>query len=167
MATYFMREDFEAIGRRAGVREVAFEDAWMLFSDYEGSAAQFFKEHKEDRPHWYAANEVTDHAALYSLDEQAKYFREHGEAATRELLASFELKLGQVKPKPKAEVTGSNNPYADDFKGTPEEREARIASLIKSGGPLAASLARSAGKTLTGQKIVPGQRFIDPRAAMK
>jgi hypothetical protein len=153
MATYFMREDFEAIGRRAGVREVAFEDAWMLFSDYEGSAGQFFKDHKEDRPHWYAANEVSDHAALYSIDEQAKYVREHGEAAARELLASFELKLGQVKHKPKEAGDGSTNPYSEKFAGTPEQREARIASLIKSSAGLATQLARSAGKTITNQPL--------------
>jgi hypothetical protein len=63
------------------------------------------------------------------------------------------MKLGQVRQAPKAEVTGSTNPYSDEFKGTPEQREARIQALIKSSATLAAQLAKAAGKTITNQPL--------------
>jgi hypothetical protein len=55
---------------------------------------------------------------------------------------------------------GETNPFSPKFKGTPEEKTARIASLIKTdGGKFAARIAKAAGVTLTGQPIqAVGQR---------
>lgn len=159
MSAYLLEDDFRAIGLSMGVREVALGDAWQLFASFDGSARDFFKEHKTDKGHWFdaPAADTVEHAAFHSLAEQGKYLTERGEAATRELLATEGLKLGQVKPPAKVDADKlSNNPYADNFKGTPAEKNARIASLIKSGGTsLAASLARAAGKTITGENLLP------------
>jgi hypothetical protein len=136
-----------------------------IIDSYSGDGAfiEHIRQSKIDRPQCFnavAADTSGDHAAFYSLTAQAAHVREHGEAATRALLADAGLKLGQLlkeQAKDSADtIKGANNPYSDSFKGTPAEREARIASLIKSGGAkLAASLAASAGKTLTNQPLFP------------
>jgi hypothetical protein len=162
MSIFMLRDDFVAIGLGMGFREVAAEDAWLLYAEYEGTARDFFREHKEDRPHWFAAPAAasnSEHPVFYSVDEQVVYHREHGEAELRELLAKSGLKPGQVKPGAKegtADIKGANNPYSDEFlkSHTPAERDARITSLIKSGGTaLAASIARAAGKNVMNQKL--------------
>lgn len=161
MSVFMLQDDFLAIGLSAGLREVAGEDAWLQFADYKGTARDFFKERKEDRPHWFnaPAADTVEHAAFHSLAEQGKYLTEHGEAATRELLATEGLKLGQVKAPAKVDaekIPGANNPYHQNFKGSEIERNARIASLIKSGGTsLASSLARAANRTIDNKPLQP------------
>lgn len=174
MSVFMLFDDFQAIGLSMGMREVAMQDAWAQFAVYDGTARDFFKEKREDKPHWYAAPaaDSVGHTAFYSLAAQGAYAKEHGVDATRELLATEGLKLGQVKAPAKADpadaIKGAENPYSDAFKGTPAERDARISSLLKSGGSrLVASLAKSAGKTVTNQPLQPvgAARFAAEREA--
>jgi hypothetical protein len=52
------------------------------------------------------------------------------------------------------EMKGRNNPYSDNFDGTEEQRQARIASLLRtSGSKFVSSLAKSAGKTIANQPL--------------
>jgi hypothetical protein len=160
MSVFMLQDDFEAIGLSKGMREVAFEDAWARFATYDGSAREFFEAMKTECPHYFNAAADTEHAALYSLSAQGAHVKEHGEAATRALLAAEGLKLGQIKPvKVDAadRVKGSSNPYSPEFRGTEKEREARIAGLInnREGTKLAASLARAQNKSITGQPLQP------------
>jgi hypothetical protein len=165
MSVFMLQTDFRAIGlaRKPPIREVALEDAWMRFATYDGSATEFFDESERERPHQFVAPafDTTEHAAFYSLSAQSAYVKEHGESATRALLATEGLAPGRVKPQPKLDaadkVPGTTNPYSDQFKGTEAEREARIASLInnREGTRLAAQLAKAAGKSITGQPLQP------------
>jgi hypothetical protein len=161
MSVFMQQDDFEAIGLSKGMREVAFEDAWARFATYDGSAREFFEAMKTECPHYFnaPAADTTEHAAFHSLSAQGAYVREHGEAATRALLATEGLTLGRIKPQAKVDAAdkfkGSSNPYADNFAGSPAEREARIAALInnRDGTRLAAQLAKAAGKSITGQPL--------------
>jgi hypothetical protein len=94
----------------------------------------------------------------------ARPAREHGVAELTEVLRAEGLRPWFVRKSepvdPAEKVKGANNPYDDafQFKETPAEKEAerqkRMASLIKQGGTrLAASLARAAGKSITGQPL--------------
>jgi hypothetical protein len=165
MGVYMIEDDFRAIGLSMGLREVAAQDAWLQFATFDGSAREFFTARKEDKPHWFAtqAADTVEHTAFYSVEAQAAYCKEHGEAATRELLATEGLKLGQIKAAKVEDadsIPGARNPYSDQFRGTEAEREARITSIIRHGGArLATSLALSAGKTITNQPLrTTGQR---------
>lgn len=159
MSVFNTFEDFEAFGIRDGHLQSALQDAWLDYSQSgDISMREFFKARKETHPHRYktfvADTNNVGHAAIFSLAAQGAFLREHGEAATVELLKTQGLKLGQVKPAPKADATtGSNNPYSSEFKGTEAQREARIQSLIKSSATLAGQLAKAAGKTLTNQPL--------------
>ena len=156
MSVYMIEDDFRAIGLSMGMREVAMQDAWLQFATFDGSAREFFAARKQDKPHWFAAPaaDTVEHAVFYSLSAQGAYVRERGEAALRELLKTEGLSPGKIKATPKADATtGENNPYSDTFRGTPEQREARIASLIKSSATLAGQLAKAAGKTITNQPL--------------
>lgn len=160
MGVYMTEDDFAAImlSPPNPMREIVLRDASARFKlpKYDNtSAGDFKKEMLTECSHYFQAPvaDTVEHAAFYSLSAQGAYVREHGEAATRELLKTEGLKLGQVKPAPKAEVTGSNNPYSPEFKGTEAQREARIQSLIKSSATLATQLAKAAGKTLTNQPL--------------
>jgi hypothetical protein len=158
-----LREDFDAIGLSMGMREVALDDAWARFATYDGSAREFFAKMKTECPHYFTAPkaDTVEHAAFYSLGAQADFVREHGEKATAHLLATENLKLGQVKPPAKVDnaekFKGATNPYSDQFKGTKAERERQIAALInnRSGTGLAKQLAKAAGKTIAGQPLRP------------
>jgi hypothetical protein len=165
MGVYMIEDDFRAIGISMGVREIALGDAWLQFASYDGSARDFFSERRSssdpetNKAHWFAAPaaDTVEHAAFYSLSAQGAYVREHGEAATRELLATEGLTLGKIKPA-KADdpegITGTKNPYSEKFVGSEAERQARITSIIKQGGTkLAASLAKSAGKTIDNKPL--------------
>jgi hypothetical protein len=158
MSLWAQRDDFEAFAKLQGhvMSQTALDDAWEDFTKFKGGMVDFHADRKTRCPHRYTQPKpepLTDHAALYSLAEQAAYVKEHGEAATRELLANFGVKLGELKPKRPVEIAGSNNPYSDDFKGTEEERQARIRSLLASGTRLPTSLAKAAGKSITGQPL--------------
>jgi len=151
--------DIRAIALARGLREVALGDVIRQFPD-DGitSLAEWLESVRAEKPHWFAV--VTDgtenEAVLTSLSAQGTYVREHGEAAARELLARNGLKLGEIKAPTKDEPPkGANNPFdLKAWRGTPAEREARIASIIKSGGTrFAASLAKSAGVSITGQPL--------------
>lgn len=159
MSVFMIEDDFRAIGLSMGVREVALGDAWLQFASFDGSARDFFTARKPDKGHWFdaPAADTVEHAAFHSLAEQGKYLTEHGEAATVALLKTEGLKLGQVKPPAKEDaekIPGANNPYHQNFKGSEIERNARIASLIKSGGTsLASSLARAANRTIDNKPL--------------
>jgi hypothetical protein len=164
MSVFMLPQDFRALAlsRKPPVREIAISDAWDRFALFDGTVTEFLDESEKERPHWFAApgTDTTEHAALYSLSEQAAYLKANGEGATRALLAAEGLKLGQIKPvKVDAadSVKGSSNPYSPEFRGTEKEREARIASLInnREGTKLAASLARAQNKSITGQPLQP------------
>jgi hypothetical protein len=164
--------DFQAVAIQAGHLQAAIYDAWQDFNSFDGPMIDFFKARKETHPHRYhsfvPAADSAEVAATTSLAGQAAHVKEFGADATRELLASFGMKLGQIRAPAKADpAKGENNPYSPEFKGTPEQREARIQSLIKSSATLAASLAKSCGCTITGQKIVAGKPFVDPRASRR
>jgi hypothetical protein len=135
------------------------------------------------RPHWLVPAEVVDAQddvwTSGNLEKQGQRWKEiravfqpgrEGDAlatkALREEAALFGTVPGSTKPGVKpgekavedvpTKIPGANNPYSDAFRGTPAEKTARIASLIKSGGTkLAASLARAAGKTVTGEPLMP------------
>jgi hypothetical protein len=158
-------DDIKALALAAGIREVAMQDVLLQFpNDGAQSFAAWLASVKAERPHWFDI--VTDgtEAALFSLKAQGEHVKANGEAATRELLAKHGLKLGQVKsPATDDDTTikGAANPFSKAYRGPPDEREARIASIIKSGGTrLAASLAKSAGVSITGQPLqtVEGRR---------
>jgi hypothetical protein len=161
MSVFMLRPDFDGIMLRHGIREVALDDAWMVYGDYEGTASEFAKAQQTERPHWFAVPvaESSDEKCLFSVEEQSRYARANGEAALLSLLKANGLSPGRVLPPVKSDpadaIRGANNPYADNFKGTPAEREAAIARLInnRNGTGLATQLARAAGKTLTGQKL--------------
>jgi hypothetical protein len=129
-----------------------------IVDSFDGATSfiEHIQKSKIDRPHCFSAEPVEqpkNHPATTNLTAQAAYFKEHGEAATLALLSDAGLKLGQIKPAAKddGEMAASNNPYSDGFKG---DREARIASIIKSGGTrLASSLAKSAGKTIDNKPL--------------
>ncbi len=153
-------EDMRALARIEGVREVALPDCVMNYADNEPFVT-YLRRIKPEKPHWFAAPvaDTPDEAALYKVEAQAQYAREHGAAALISLLSSNGLSPGKVLPPVKSDpadaIKGANNPYSDNFKGTPAEREAKIAALInnRNGTALATQLARAAGKTLTGQKL--------------
>jgi hypothetical protein len=161
MSTFNLFEDFEAFGIREGHLQSALQDAWMDYSACgDISMREFFAERRKTHPHRYNTFTPTDdnpeHAAFFSLAAQGAYLREHGEAATRELLASQGMKLGQVRPPAKVDaetIKGSTNPYSPQWKGTEAQREARIASLINSGTSLASSLARAANRTIDNKPL--------------
>jgi hypothetical protein len=151
-------EDMRALARAEGVREVALGDCVMGYDDTE-PFVRYLRRVKPDKPHWYAvpAVDTPDEAALHSVDAQVRYVKAHSEAELISLLASNGLKPSQTKAPAKVDaekIPGATNPYSDQWRGTEEQRNARITSLIKSGGTaLAASLARSAGKTIMNQKL--------------
>jgi hypothetical protein len=149
--------DKKALALAAGLREVAFADFNSQFPDDDSiSVGEFLAGVKAEKPHWFAPPIERAELALSSLKEQGELIREIGEAAASEVLAQHGLKIGQIKPPAKAEekIKGEGNPYAKNFKGTPAEREAKIASIIRSAGTkFAASLAKSAGVTISGQPL--------------
>jgi hypothetical protein len=159
MGLYLTRDDFEAIGRQFGANELAADDAWMDFATFDGSAREFYAARKVSHPHRFTsfapADESAEHACLFSLAEQGKFLREHGQPALEELLRSQSLRLGQVKPKPVAEFTESTNPYSDQCKLSPEAKEKAISLLIRTQPTKAASLSRSVGRTIDGKPLRP------------
>jgi hypothetical protein len=160
MSVYNLYEDFEAFAIREGHLQSALQDAWQDYSQSgDISMSAFLKARRETHPHRYQTFQPdvgnVDHAALYSLAAQSAYLREHGENATREFLASQGLKLGQIKPTPKDEITDSTNPYSDKCKLSAAEKEKKISALVRGNAKLATSLAKSAGKTITGQPLMP------------
>jgi hypothetical protein len=149
--------DFEAICLAAGMKKSAIVDALAQFPDDETPVTQWLPAQRAEKPHWFEQAADNKAPELYSLKAQAAHVIANGEAATRALMAANGMQLGQVKPAAKEDaetVTGARNPYSDKFHGTQAERQARIASLIKSGGTkLAASLAKSAGKKIDGSPL--------------
>jgi hypothetical protein len=89
-----------------------------------------------------------------------------GETRAKEILKTWDCdwvrmlpgkRPGYAEKKEPTAPQSSSNPYSDNFKGTPEERQQKIGSLISQGiGPnsLAAKLAASAGCSITGAKLV-------------
>ena len=164
MGVYNSIDDFEAFMLSAPnpMREIVLKDAWPRFKlpKYDDTSMRDFKkEMLTECPHYFAAPaaDTVEHTAFYSLAAQAAHVKEFGEAATAELLRTEGLTLGRIKPA-KADsaenIPGAKNPYSDQFKGTEEQRQARISSLIKQGGTkLAASLARSSNKTIDGRPL--------------
>ena len=154
-----LEADIRAIALARGLREVALGDVIRQYPGEEViSLTEWLASVKPDKPHWFSiqTDGSENEAALSSLSAQGNYVRQHGREAAEELLARHGLKLGQIKAPTKEEPPkGANNPYdLKNFKGTPAERRARIASIIKSGGSrFAASLARSAGVSITGQPL--------------
>lgn len=159
MGLYLTRDDFEAIGRQFGANELAADDAWMDFATFDGSAREFYAARKVTHPHRFTsfapADDSAEHLAFTSLSGQAAHVKEFGEAATRELMASQGMKLGQIRAPAKNEITESTNPWSDQCKLSPDAREKAISLLIRTQPTKAASLARSAGKQITGQPLMP------------
>ena len=123
------------------------------------SIREYHEAKRDSRPHWYgevSSSPIDD--VLTNLTAQGAWVREVGIHAAADVLKRHGLRPGQVftvsAADKKAAQVGENNPYANNFRGTEEQRQARIASLIKSGGTkLATSLAASAGKTITGAPL--------------
>ena len=116
------------------------------------------KEVRPDAGHWWgAASEKieADNPVLTSITAQAAYAREHGEEATRQMLAENGLKLGQVrKAAPKDYSAKGANPYAPAAPGKEAARMDAIIALLKSASPtLINGLAKSAGCTIDGKKL--------------
>jgi hypothetical protein len=163
MSVFLLNDDFEMIADQMGVLPIPSlrEDAWNQFVHFNGSVSDFFKARKQDKPHWFAAPAVesAEHKILFSVEEQNNYAREHGVEEVRKILAAENLKIGQTKPAPKEEITESTNPYSDAFVGTAEQKEAALSKLLRTQPTLAASLAKSQGKQVTGQLL----RTVDQR----
>jgi hypothetical protein len=165
MAYWVLRDDFDAAARRHEHLDAALDDAWADFATFNGSMEQFFVARKKTHPHRYKVEAVDTTAApeLYNVDAQVRHARANGEDATRVLLASHGLKLGQVL-KAKSEgnnLTESTNPFSDRFKGTAAEKSAAIGRLLtsKGGSKLVRDLAAAGGKTIDGLPLRPvGQR---------
>ena len=162
MSVFMTEDDFAAICLAdPDFREVALDDAWRRFATYKGSVRDFLKEAKTSTdlgvaaPHWWgaASSKVeVDDPVLTSITAQAAYAREHGEEATRLLLAENDLKLGQVR-KPAPKDYSKSNPYAPN-PGNPAARMDAIIALLKSGSPtLINSLAKSQNCTIDGKPL--------------
>jgi len=162
MSVFMTPDDFNAICLSdPDFREVALDDAWTRFATYKGSVRDFLKEVRPDAGHWWgAASEKieADNPVLTSITAQAAYAREHGEEATRQMLAENGLKLGQVrKAAPKDYSAKGANPYAPAAPGKEAARMDAIIALLKSGSPtLINGLAKSAGCTIDGKKLARG-----------
>lgn len=156
-------DDFNAITLGLGMREVVVEsgdpmrkyDAEALSGE---SVREFFKRTAAEIPHYYSAPEpdTADEAALYSVDAQCRYAKANGDAALLGLLKSNGLTPGKVLPPIKedpAKAKGEANPWSPKFKGTEAERAAKLASIMRQGTKFAASMAKAAGKTITGADL--------------
>jgi hypothetical protein len=151
-------KDFEAIALALGLRKSALQDAMAQYPDDGAtSVSEWLPKMRSERPHWFELQTDGTEAALYSLKDQGAYIRQHGEGAAAELLAANGLKIGQIKqaPKPDAEtIKGADNPYSDQSRLTPEERQKKIASMIRSMPTSAiASIAKAAGKKIDGTPL--------------
>jgi hypothetical protein len=130
------------------------------------------------RPHWEIPATVVDAAddtwTSGDLTKQGKRWRElkaflgsdaAADKAMAEEAAHYGVKPGTtqkgVKPgsvddtgKKSAPSAGlSSNPWSDKFNGNEAARAAKMASIIRSGTKFAASMAASAGKTITGAPL--------------
>jgi len=159
-------EDFIALGlsRQPPLREVAADDAWLAFRDYEhvhgydASATTFYKEHLETSPHWFVQpqGEHTDEPEwLFNIDAQARAYKAEPEIV-RIGLADRGLRIGQIlkRPQSNGKIEDSTNPWSDKFKGDAAARQARVVSIIKGlGAGTASKLAAAQNKTLTGEPL--------------
>jgi hypothetical protein len=152
-------EDMYALALADGAREVAIRDLIAGYDDREPFVT-YLKRIKPEKPHcWSApAAETVEEAALYNLDAQGEYLKKHGLEATRSLLTTEGLRIGQIKPSIKvdpAKIPGETNPWSPNFKCKNEaERQARIESIIRGlGAKAAAGMAAACGKTLTGRPL--------------
>lgn len=147
--------DFKTICIGAGIRKEALPDAWLAYEEAgnDKPVTEWIEAARKPSPHWFAAITDGTERALFGLAAQGEYVREHGEAAARKFLAGHGLKLGEIKRPPKdepAKTKGTDNPWSDACKLSPADREAKMASIIRQGTKFAASMAASAGKTITG-----------------
>lgn len=147
--------DIRSLALSRGVREVAFDDVILQFpNDDETSFTDWLAKMKPDRPHWFKATQSSladDAPELFSIDAQGRYAKANGTEALVELLAANNLRPGEVlkAPKPDGSVKGASNPWSREFRGTDDERQAKMATLIRSLGTKAcAGMAASAGVTL-------------------
>lgn len=150
--------DFKTICLGAGIRKEALADAFLDYEENGGDkhVTEWIESARKPSPHWF--DTITDgtEAALFNVTAQGEYVEKHGEDAAHKFLAGHGLKLGEVKKPTRtdaAKVKGANNPWAKEFSGTEAEREAKMASIIRQGTKFAASMAASAGKTITGAPL--------------
>lgn len=153
--------DIRALALAKRIREVAFDDVVARFPNDDSESfsewlAKFVKENP--RPQWFKVITTNSDNApeLFSIDAQGRYVKQHGEEALVELLATQNLRPGETlkAPKPDASDTkGESNPWSKAFKGDDAEREARKASIIRSGTKFAASMAASAGVYISGAPL--------------
>jgi hypothetical protein len=119
--------------------------------------SEWLEKQRAAKPHWFALEADAGLEVLYSVKAQGDHVREHGEAATRALLKANGLTLGQIKPRPKQDastIKGQNNCYSDAWRGTPEQRQAKIASMIRSlGTKKVAEIAAAAGRRIDGSPL--------------
>jgi hypothetical protein len=168
MSVYLLKEDFDDIMMRAGIRsdgkatEAVLRDAWDIFASFNGSAREFAERMKKEKPHWYAPEKQPDtsaHRALYSVDAQSQFVREHSVEELTALLAQHGLTPGRtLKAKPPSDddfADDSSNPYSPKWKGTLKQAQDKIGSMISApGGHLtAARLAKKFNKTLDGKAL--------------
>jgi hypothetical protein len=153
--------DIRALARLSGVREVAFEDVLVNFPNNDSTSfADWLERIKPSRPHWFKPQTDGSDAepALYKVEAQGQYVRDHGDLALMDLLRAHGLtEPGQTlkaKPVNAADIAKSGNPWSNECKLSDPEREARKVSIIRRMGTRAASsLAASAGVTLSGAPL--------------
>ncbi|MHC6156583.1 hypothetical protein ACVSQB_33005 [Bradyrhizobium elkanii] len=142
-----------------GVVPSAQNDVDLLFEEQGGDApfSKWLDEQRASRPHWFAPQADASLEILHSVKAQGDHVRQHGEAATRALLKANGLTLGQIKPRPKEDgsaLKGVTNPYSDAWRGTPEQRQIKIASLIRAMGTRkVAEIAAAAGRRIDGSPL--------------
>jgi hypothetical protein len=144
------------------MREVVLGDAWerSKLPIYDHFTCREFKDAmKKECEHYFAAPVAADknNALLYSRIAQSEAVKELGADTVAEILRAEGLKLGQVRPAPVVDPAtqfkdATTNPYLPGFKG---DREAKIASIIRTDHKLAERLAKAAGKNLVGQALQP------------
>jgi len=157
-----MLDDFKFRALSEGYKATAIDPDYEAYADYVAnggtdSAGQWIEAQRKSRPHVFEIATDGNEPALFSVDAQAAYITANGAAALSQLLASNGLKIGQVKkpePQDQSKIKGETNPYSPQFRGTEEERAARINSIIVGlGTKTASAMAKSAGKTIANQPL--------------
>lgn len=156
----------------SAVEELA-ENVWCDRFLASGKTAQKFVDDLPiSRPHimpeTFTDKQIAEARPMFAtLQGRGEYVKANGEAAYNRMLAALgasprHLLMSEDKPSTttptsrpnKAPEDRRNNPWAESFKGTEDEKRARQISIIKSLGTKAASsMAASAGTDLAGRPL--------------
>jgi hypothetical protein len=143
--------------------------------------AEYIEHLRTIKPHYWPAKEVTSDAELAfgakpTLQARGNFLRLYGELQYKATLTQWGAKEGSLEPGTNPDrladeaalrklmsaakaargsnITGqTNNPWADDFAGTPADKNAKMASIIRTGTKFASEMAKAAGKTIMGAPL--------------